>query len=57
MLYHHRVIVGPPYGDGDEQMVLTPDRRVRPLSFSEASLMDIILYSGTLTGGMREEDC
>ena len=38
-------------------MVLTLDRRVRLLVITEAELMDVILYSGTLPAGIRAADC
>ena len=43
-LYHHRVLLTDAYSeDGDRHMVLTADRRVRPLVITEAELMDVIL--------------
>ena len=58
VFYHQRVLLTDAYSEGgDRHMVLTPDRRVRPLVIMEAELMDVILYSGIFPDGLRAADC
>ena len=54
-LWHHKLTLSEPYNYDCAQYVLTPDRRVKSMTFGAATLQEILLYSGDLSPDA--EDC